>query len=320
VEITGTMSATHDLVPDFLHPSMAITFTGWVRAVEGGGPVEAHLAVLERTREDSAASVMLAPGGEWAMLQTTSRVDRSAEPVGLRIAASAGRVQFDDMSVEVVPDDPAWGGGTYAPRLLDPSAEGAPWVLRPWAAGLVPGDIEAMADALANPQVFDKWALWGDYAKGQWLSFWGIFGWLTLPLPEAMYTALEVIVLAAVLGLVVWVVRHGWTSGAWLGLASLAAFGAAFAIGSARQMTLLAFGVIASAPQGRYLFVLAIPIVWLLLVGLWEAWQAAREAWGRTTGLGRTTASRWGVWLWANALLFMAAFALLGLMLPFYHG
>jgi hypothetical protein len=122
------------------------------------------------------------------------------------------------------------------------------------------------------------------------------------------------------LGLVLGLARHRWTAGAWLAVASHASLGAAFAIGSARQMTLLSFGVIASAPQGRYLFVLAIPIVWLLLVGLWEAWQAARAAWGLTTGLGRTTASRWGVCRLADALLFMAAFALLGLMLPFYHG
>jgi hypothetical protein len=103
-------------------------------------------------------------------------------------------------------------------------------------------------------------------------------------------------------------------------LVSLAALGGAVAVGFARQMTLLAFGTVASYPQGRYLFVLMIPVAWLLLVGLYEAWQAAREAWGRATGVRRTAPSRWGVWLWANALLFLAAFALLGLMLPFYYG
>jgi hypothetical protein len=42
--------------------------------------------------------------------------------------------------------------------------------------------------------------------------------------------------------------------------------------------------------------------------------------WGLATGVRRAAASQWGVWLWANALLFLAALALLGLMLPFYHG
>ncbi|HET9493476.1 MAG TPA: hypothetical protein VFR15_04520, partial [Chloroflexia bacterium] len=322
VELTGEMSATHDLVPNIVHPGMLITFTGWVRAVDGVGPVEARLAVLERVREDSAASVTLAPGGEWVRLQTTSRVERSAEPVGLRIAAGevAGRVQFDDMAVEVVPDDPAWGAGIYTPRLLDPSAESAPSVLQPWAAALVPGDFEAMADALANPQVFDRRALWADYAQGQWRTFWSGFGWLTVFLPEPMYTALAVLVLAAIAGLVLWLLRHQWSPGAWLALVAVFALAGAVTIGFARQMTLLAFGTIASGPQGRYLFVLIIPVVWLLLVGLSEAWQAARHAWGRSTGVRRAPVGRWGVWLWANALLFMAAFALLGLMLPFYHG
>jgi hypothetical protein len=101
---------------------------------------------------------------------------------------------------------------------------------------------------------------------------------------------------------------------------SLAALGVAVAVGFARQMTLLAFGTVASYPQGRYLFVLMIPLAWLLLVGLYAAWQASREAWGQATGVRRIAPSRWGVWLWANALLFLAAFALLGLMLPFYYG
>jgi hypothetical protein len=315
VELTGEMSATHDLVPNFVHPSMLITFTGWVRAVDGAELVEARLAVLEGVREDSAAGVTLAPGGEWARLQTTSRVGRNAEPVGLRIAAGAdaGRVQFDDMAVEISPDDPAWGAGVFTPRLLDPSAESAPSVLQPWAAALVPGDVEAMADALANPQVFDRWALWGEYAQGQWRTFWGSFGWLTLPLPEPVYAALGVLTLLAIAGLGAWAARRDWSDGAWLALVAAVALAAAIAVGFARQMTLLAFGTIVSGPQGRYLFVLAIPVVWLLLVGL-------SEAWGRTTGVRRAEASRWDVWLWANALLFIAAFALLGLMLPFYHG
>jgi hypothetical protein len=177
-----------------------------------------------------------------------------------------------------------------------------------------------MADALANPQIFDRWALWGDYAKWQWRTFWGSFGWLTIHLPEPVYAALGVLVLLAIAGLGAWVARHDWSAGAWLGLVSVAALLAAIAVGFARQMTLLAFGTIVSGPQGRYLFVLAIPVAWLLLVGLSEAWQVARQAWGRAAGVRRAPAGRWGVWLWANALLFMAAFALLGLMLPFYHG
>jgi hypothetical protein len=325
VQLTGVMSATHDLVPGIVHPSMLITFTGWVRAVEGGGPVEARLAVLEGPREDSAASITLAPGGEWARLETTSQVDRSAAPVALRIAVGEGgeasHVQFDDMAVQVEAEDPRWSMGIYTPRLLDPSVESAPWVLRPWAEALVPGEVRAMADALANPQAFDRWTLWRDYAQGQWNSFWGRFGWLRIPLPDPLYAALAVFTLVALGGLAAWVVRRGeWTAGAWLGLVAVLALVIAVAVGFARQLTLLAFGTTVAAPQGRYLFVLAIPITWLLLVGLWEAWQAARAAWGQGARVRRVEASRWGLWLWANALLFLAAFALLGLMLPFYYG
>jgi hypothetical protein len=194
-------------------------------------------------------------------------------------------------------------------------------VLAPWAAALVPGDIGAMADALANPQAFDRWALWRDYAYHQWRGFWGSFGWLTIPLPEPLYAALGAAMLLALAGLAARVVRRReWTGSVWLGVVSMAALGAAVAVGFARQMTLLAFGTIASYPQGRYLFVLAIPVVWLLLVGLFEAWQVSRTGWAGATGVQRAPASRWGVWLWANALLFVAAFALLGLMLPFYFG
>ncbi len=111
-------------------------------------------------------------------------------------------------------------------------------------------------------------------------------------------------------------------------------------ISFAKQMSLLAYTGLPAYPQGRYLFVLAIPISWLLLTGLGEIGRfvsvvscqlsvvsrRAKDEGPRTTDdEPAVTAHRppptahWSVWLWANALGFFAAYCLLALIMPFYY-
>ena len=58
-----------------------------------------------------------------------------------------------------------------------------------------------------------------------------------------------------------------------LGSIALMALAVAIIIGFAKQMSLLAYSGLPAYPQGRYLLVLIIPVVWLLLAGLSEIWR-----------------------------------------------
>jgi hypothetical protein len=118
-----------------------------------------------------------------------------------------------------------------------------------------------------------------------------------------------------------------------LGLVVLLSLTAAILISFAKQMSLLAYTGLPAYPQGRYLFVLAIPISWLLLSGLSEIGRFVSVVSRRTKDEGRRTMDdepsptarrppptvHWSVWLWANALGFFAAYCLLALIMPFYY-
>ena len=174
-----------------------------------------------------------------------------------------------------------------------------------------------MADVIANPQPFNRSALWRDYAYYQYRSFWGSFGWLSINLPSIFYLLFSIIVLAALAGLVIRVVgKRRWTEWTWLGLVSLFALLLAIGVSFAKQTSLLAYAGQPAYPQGRYLFVLTIPTVWLLLVGLRELWRPVEHR----ASDGSDNRSNIAVWLWGNALLFFAAYCLFALVLPYYYG
>jgi hypothetical protein len=194
-------------------------------------------------------------------------------------------------------------------------------------SGLVPGEVRDMADALANPQPFDKGALWRDYAYYQYRTFWGSFGWVTIYLPQLFYTLLDLLIVAALVGLVSRAIRQREWPKIWLGIVSLAALVVAVLVGFAKQMSLLAYSGLPAYPQGRYLLVLSIPIAWLLLTGLAEVWRLAYNRSLRFFGSAtesqsaiRNPQSAIGLWLWASTLIFFAAYSLFALILPFYYG
>jgi hypothetical protein len=248
------------------------------------------------------------------------------------------RVQFDDMSLAVSVPEGGLQSAIYRPALLDPSAEQPPLALRSPFDALVRGDAARMADVLVNPQVFDKVALWQDYAYGQFRSFWGNFGWLTVPLPDGFFTGLDLVAGLALVGLAYRAFRRfgRWSWREWLGTAALVSLVFAVLTGDLKQMMLMAVQFLPAPPQGRYLFVLVVPVVWLLLAGLSEIGRAMARTGRRsspaeaagsvgTDGTGAETGAipaviSWGGWILLNLILFSAGYSLFALVLPYYHG
>ena len=123
-----------------------------------------------------------------------------------------------------------------------------------------------------------------------------------------------------------------WTRGEWLGLVSLIALAAAIFVGFARQMAPISTAGVYADPHGRYLFVLMIPIVWLLLAGGYDFgfWilgfgrRAVRPKSGafRASATSLVHAGRvpWRVWAWASAVVLFTAYCLLSLIGPYYYG
>jgi len=337
------------LVPPLYHPSLSITFNGWARVVpdltqSAPGPAGVTVLVTEGGRKAASEETRLDPSGRWMPLSAEASISESADQVtvSLNVGQGAGSVQFDDMSAEVKSLQGPWTSPVSRLQLVNPSAEVASLGLRPAVARFLPREIRQMAAIVANPQPFDKQALWAGYAGGQYRSFWGNFGWLSIPLPDGVYMALDALVLIALAGLA-WRgvrLRMKWSAGEWLGLLSLLSLLAALLIGFIRQMTLLATIGVAAYPQGRYLFVLIIPVAWLVIVGIWEVWALALVAGGRVRDYIRSRGARpaaltrhsevqagkhpaylsWAVWLWCNALVLFGGYCLLGLIAPYYYG
>ncbi|MFN2202203.1 MAG: hypothetical protein ACK2UO_13410 [Caldilineaceae bacterium] len=103
-------------------------------------------------------------------------------------------------------------------------------------------------------------------------SFWGLFGWLNLAYPEAVYLLLRAILLLIVVGcalaLVRWFVHGRKVEQRWLGGLLLLAWLMILTISWLRFMR------IAPAAQGRYFFPAAPTLVLLIAVGLqaWRVW------------------------------------------------
>jgi hypothetical protein len=353
--------ALQNLVPPIYHPALDVTFSGWARLApaslnwaqpknhpgqSAAKPTRARISVMEGTREAGFGEAQLDPGDAshppgWTHITASGKISASANGVDLRLAGigDLGKVQFDDLSLKWSAVGGTWNDPIYKPALLNPSGEEAPIVLRDSIKRILPGEVRALADVLVNPQEVDRSALWRDYAAFQYQTFWGSFGWLTVGLPGFSYVLLGLLLLAALAGLAVGVVRRrSWTAWAGLGAAVLLALATAILIGFAKQESLLTYGGRPAYPQGRYLFVLIVPLVWLVLVGLREIWWAVRS--GRWAALihRRSSVDRraegelssgaahrplpmahWGIWLWAIALAFFAAYCLFALITPFYY-
>jgi hypothetical protein len=315
--------AEQRLVPKTIyHPALQVTVAGWARLEPGqteqsDGQITGELVVMDGVREAGRALATLDPGGDWTRLEATGDIEANAEEIELRIGVrdgsmSGAKVQLDELSVRVVGVNGPWNDPVFKGALVDPSGEQGRWALRPLFESIMPGEVSDMASALLNPQPFSKVALWGDYASTQYRSYWGSFGWLSIDLPTLVYLAIGGLIVAAGVGLGMRAIesrKTGWGWPEWLAVVSIVSLGVAIAIGFAKQMALTAYGGLPSAPQGRYLFVLTIPAVWLLGAGLGtlfgKIWPKAAWAW------------KWAI---ANALLFLALYSLFALIMPYYYG
>lgn|GEM_PF-2196665 len=334
-------TASQVLVPPVYHPEFNLTVAGWARLSpdQSGSPsqpAKVAISVEEGARQAGVAEVTLERPGEWVPITTTARISASAERVILRIVAEEAAAQLDGFSLRV-DGLPIWNDSLFKPHLLNSSAETTALGLRPELAKVMPQEFGQIASVLANPQPFDRGALWAYYADEQHRSFWGNFGWASVPLPPILYTILFVLWVMALVGLA-WkgiACWARWSAWEWLGLVSVLTLAVVVLIGFARQMTLLVVEGNAAYPQGRYLFVLVIPIAWLLLSGLRNIWSLAKNGVLSMATLRRTEqtggppqaaggnsqqALPWGVWVCCNALLAFAGYCLLSLIAPYYYG
>ncbi len=317
LDTAASRTAMQKLIPPFIfHPALRITFVGWARlAPQQSAPqngLTARLALEDGAREAGVVTATLTPGGDWTRMEVTAGVEQNAEQVTLRIGADGpGVVQFDDMSLSVKGVNQPWNDPIYKAALLDPSGENAPWTVRAPFSSLMPGDVRDMADALLNPQPFSKPALWLAYANTQYRSFWGSFGWLSIDLPAPVYLLIAILLLLTLSDLLLRAIilrSHGISWRGLLAVVSIFALTVAIFTSFIKQMALTAYGGLPSDPQGRYLFVLAIPITWLIIAGLSTL---NRRLPPRAQVLCRYVA--------IGGLVFFAAYSLLALIVPYYY-
>jgi hypothetical protein len=317
-----TATTFQDIIPPIYHPALDVTFSGWARLTPGqpltaSQPLTARLAIMEGDRTAGTSGITLQPSSDWTRLETHGNISASAARVRLVLSASPApsAVQFDDFSLDLHGTAAPWNDPIYTPTLVNPSAEDAPLQLNAWLSGPLPNDVRPIADALANPQPFDKSALWRDYASSQYRSFWSGFGWLTIYLPPPFYVFLTLLVLLSICGFLIRAARTPPSRWTWLGLVSLLVLVAAIISGFAKQMALTAYAGQPAFPQGRYLFVLTIPLAWLLLSGLAQIARLTKSHLPlRITAL--TPPPRW---LWITALFLLTTYSLFSLIFPYYY-
>jgi hypothetical protein len=338
-----------------LHPTLTVTLSFQVRqAGSGGTPAQASVVVDQRGRLPVIGADTLSTAwytmpitdtvpDQWTSHSLTVPVNWDDRKVLVRFVAGDRPVQFDGISLTARPADPVEAGryprGEWF-RLFNPSAETGVLRLKPWLSRFVPDEEENILYVLINPQSYDRLAIAQRFAYRQFRSFWGNFGWVSIPLPEALYRLIEVVVVLALGGLgVVAISRMGrWSWREWLGLLSLVALVGGIMMSWARQVAPAGGQGVFTDPFGRYLFPFMLPIVWLLVSGLAIAWsQVARLgrkllapgragsanrhelAAGHTDG-PRAAFMPWGAWLWFAALALFTAYCLLALIGPYYYG
>jgi hypothetical protein len=341
-------TAWQTVLPPVYHPAFDVTVRGWARTVQNGtsiprpaDPATALIRISEGGREAGLGEVDLDRSGTWTPLIATARISESAEQVLVTLTAQSGEsaVRFDDLSLEVTGVTGPWRDNIYRPTLANPSAEMGALAIRSPLASVLPVEARTMADILADRQTYDKPALWRNYADGEYKSFWGNFGWVSIPLPDTLYAVLGILSIAALTGLgwLAFRLFGRWGAREWLGLISIITFVVAVLIGFAKQMAAILTDRVLAYPQGRYLFVLIIPVVWLLVVGSWQAWSllcSGRRRLAASTIMsveppsggkeeaadGQPVGLQWGMWLWLNGLFLLGAYCLLALIAPYYYG
>lgn len=320
----ASLEVSQYLVPRVDHPALSVVFSGWARLQGGAGDSKAQVIIAEGDRVAGKSLVALPASGEWTQFTVKGAITEGSDPVAIRLSSvTNGRsLQFDDFSLDVQGPSGPWQDPVFTHQLINPSAETGSVALRPLARFL-PTEARQIADALANPQPFSKSELWRSYAAAQYRSFLGNFGWVSLPLPDPASLVASLVGLLSAIGLL-WlgISRMGrWTELQWLGFISIVALAVAIIVGFAKQMMLAGVGDNPAYPQGRYLFVLSIPIAWLLITGVGAVWSLLMRG---VSGLAVKNAAvsggiEWGVWLWLNALFIFAAYTILAVIVPYYY-
>lgn len=287
--------------------------------------------------------------GAWTNITATLSSTNADRKVWITLYATDVPVQFDSISLSMTERAPGGAGHglSGAPGMIgapttlpvfNPSAEIGSFSLTSVGERLV-GGYGDIVDTLVNPQVYDKREIWQRYADRQFRSFWGNFGWLSIPLPWWLYdliSALLVLALAGLLSIGALRLRR-WSMREWLVLIAVVALGIAILLSFAWQMAPLAGTGVHTDPQGRYIFGFNIPVVWLALLGLGFWWhllsRIVRQFMSRSSSVvarasavaggqasdGPHVSLPWGIWLWCSGLGLFACFALLVLIAPYYY-
>lgn len=118
-------------------------------------------------------------------------------------------------------------------------------------------------------------ALWGEFA-GVRASFWGLFGWFSLPMPDLVYHVLDGLSALGGVGLVIWLVQQRNKDRKTVRRTMLA-LGLLMLWAAMAVVLLVRWTWMTPGSQGRLLFP-ALPAVALALVVGWSAWLPRR--WG----------------------------------------
>jgi hypothetical protein len=262
----------------------------WARASE---PTKARIGVEDGLAE-TAQEVLVGP--QWESFEVHHRVAADAERLRVLLSATEGGSEspspalfFDDLSLQD-------GQGEL---LRNGSAEAAKRRWEGWAAGYLRLPLW-FGQALLDPASYDVASLnrYGFYTAVTFGSFWGDFGWLTLPLPLWAYVLPALATLGAVVGYR-WACQLVPESGQRRAVALLA-----LQAGLVGAATLLPMIGRAWQPQGRYLFPALAAWALLFVLG-WAGWGERL---------------RWRHWWLVPALGMMLwdAAALFGVVIPHY--
>ena len=366
-EVTPGQTVFQWLELPWPHPAYTATFTFWAQLGEEAPPgvftktVESvaelyndQRGTLSRIGAETLSrieySVPITPArGEWQQFTISNVGTRADRKVWMRFTGGSTGLYVDDVSLTVAPifapDTPERerNGLPQAVQMpvFNPSMEMGSLAVSPLGARVLRGESLDILDVLVNPQAFDKFGIWQRYAYRQFRSFWGNFGWLSIPLPEPGYAIMNVLIVLALAALLFRGVRRlgSWTPIEWLGAVTLLALVAAVLVTFARMMGPLSTSGVHTDPQGRYLFGYTVPVLWLMFEGLNMAWSWAarrvsgtisrgveRSAGGPTVSTPAATATvgavavmPWGAWLWCAAAAFFAGNCLLVLIVPYYY-
>jgi hypothetical protein len=153
-----------------------------------------------------------------------------------------------------------------------------------------------------EPLEWDEW--WLEF-RGLRYSFWGLFGWFNILLPEWIYRLLDGVSIAALLGLVAapWLNRGkaiptGWRVGRGL-----------LIVWACLSFALVIYWVNrATGSQGRLFFPAIGAVVILMVIGL-ESWLRSLPGLVRRAGWGALVLVLLGATIYAGAVLFPAGYA-----------